>query len=149
MLTQTSLYGHCCRQEVDGPTGWVKTLVLQSNKSLPMAMGCFWTRAQPRAKPTVNSSQPELQGCISACLARDSVKSHRWDEEVEVASQDGKGSIAKGSAPAGINLSQAAFKNQVARVLTRRQMKSVETSLPCRAMGRMQIDLTPPQPQNL
>ena len=72
-------------------------------------MGGFWAGAEPRAEPTVTSSWAELQGCISACLARGLVKSHQWDGEVEVALQAGKGSIAKGFAPARVNLSQAAF----------------------------------------
>lgn len=36
------------------------------------------------------------------------VKSHQWDWEAEVASQAGKGSVAIGFAPVGMNLSQAA-----------------------------------------
>lgn len=110
ILIQTSSYGHCYRQEVDGPAGWVGMVVLQSvMKACPQPRGQFWARAEPRAEPTVISSQAELQSSICTCLAWILVKSHRWDGEAEVASQAGKGSVAKGLAPDGINLSQAVF----------------------------------------
>lgn len=79
------------------------------------AMGGFWTRAEPRAEPTIISSQVELQGSISAC----------WFDRllsVGLGVRGGipcwkKGSFTQGIAPTGQNLSQDAFKSQPAQVL--------------------------------